>query len=82
MSRTECPDCGSPLKAIKLTDATNRVWGQGSHRVNQQYAPENAEGLMGGFLAGIAPEGNVYGRLCPDCGRILLYAVPMNTDEQ
>ena len=27
MAHTECPDCGTPLRGIKLTDATERMLG-------------------------------------------------------
>ncbi len=77
MAHTECPDCGTPLRGIKLTDATERMMGQGSLRVEQNYSSEDARSSFAG-IAGLQPEGNIYGRLCPDCGRILLYAVPMN----
>ena len=75
MSHTECPDCGAPLRAIKMTDATGQILGEGVQRVEQNYSSEDA---TFGFIGGLTPEGNIYGRLCPDCGRILLYAVPMN----
>jgi hypothetical protein len=74
---TTCPDCGVPLQPIKLVDATERVFGEGAYRVNLTYAAQDAEAPWGGFLGGIQPTGDVYGRICPKCGRILLYAVPM-----
>ena len=77
MGHTECPDCGVALQAIKLTDATERWLDEGSLRVDQKYSAEDAKSGFGG-MAGMHPEGNLYGRLCPKCGRILLYAVPMN----
>lgn len=76
---TTCPDCDTPLHPIKLVDATDRAFGEGAYRVNLNYAAEDAEAPLGGFLGGMAPQGNVYGRLCTRCGRILLYAVPMDT---
>ena len=75
MAHTECPDCGTTLRGIKLTDATERFWSEGTSRVDQQYAAEDSKA---GFMFGIEAEGNIYGRLCTKCGRILLYAVPMN----
>lgn len=38
MAHTECPDCGTTLRGIKLTDATERFWSEGTSRVDQQYA--------------------------------------------
>ncbi len=75
MAHTECPDCGNALRGIKLTDATERFWSDGTARVDQQYAAEDSKA---GFMFGIEAEDNIYGRLCTKCGRILLYAVPMN----
>jgi hypothetical protein len=77
--KTTCPDCGTQLQPIKLVDATERVFGDGAYRVNLSYAAQDAEAPLGGFLGGIAPQGNVYGRICPQCGRILLYANPMES---
>jgi len=82
MAHTQCPDCGAPLQAIKLTDATERWLGEGSFRVDQKYSAEDATSNFGGIFGGVQPEGSLYGRLCPQCGRILLYAVPMNSSSQ
>lgn len=77
MSRTHCPDCNEPLKPFKLVDATQLTWGEGTHRVNLNYAPQDEDMELGGLFGGINPTGDVYARLCTQCGRILLYAVPM-----
>ncbi len=74
-----CPDCGTRLQGIKLVDATERAFGEGAYRVDLSYAPQNADAPLLGLFGGIAPEGKVYGRICPDCGRILLYATPMQS---
>jgi hypothetical protein len=75
-SGTNCPDCAVELRAIKLIDATDRAWGEGTYRVDLTYSAQDAEAV---WLGGIPPQGNVYGRLCTHCGRIFLYAVPMPT---
>ena len=70
---TTCPDCGTELQPIKLIDATNWAMGKGIGHVNLAYAAEDAKS---GFFSGIAPQGTVSGRVCTECGRILLYASP------
>lgn len=77
--RTTCPDCDSPLQAIKLIDATDRFRAEGTYRVNLTYGIQDEEVAAGGFFGGIAPQGQVYARLCAECGRILLYATPMKS---
>jgi hypothetical protein len=76
-SGTTCPDCGVELRGIKLIDATERTFGEGSYRVDLAYAAQEAEAPALGWFGGIAPQGKVYGRLCTHCGRIYLHAVPM-----
>jgi hypothetical protein len=75
--KATCPDCGTQLQAIKLVDATDNIGGEGSYRVNLTYAAQDAQAPMGGWLGGITPKGNVHGRICTQCGRILLYGVPL-----
>lgn len=49
MAHTECPDCGTPLRGIKLTDATERMMGHGSLRVEQNYSSEDANPVLQGW---------------------------------
>jgi hypothetical protein len=69
-----CPDCQTPMRPIKMIDATERAMGGGAFRVELTYAADDAEP---GFFGGIPPEGKVRGSICPQCGQILLYGSPM-----
>ena len=69
-----CPDCKSELHPIRLVDATDRAWGEGTYRVELTYAAYEAPNR---WFGGIPPSGRVEGRMCPNCGRILLYGRPM-----
>ena len=69
-----CPECESPMRPIKMIDATERSLGGGSIHVELTYA---AEGATAGFLGGIPPEGKVRGAICPKCGRIVLYGTSL-----
>ena len=69
--RTECPDCASVLRPIKLIDATEAGWHEGQRHVELAYAAPEATGSF--FLGKIPALGVVKGAICPSCGRILLY---------
>lgn len=73
-ARSTCPDCDTPLQAIKIADATERALGEGVGHVELMYAAHDAEAKWG-WYPGIEAVGRITGRLCPRCGRILLYAV-------
>jgi|AP95_1055475.scaffolds.fasta_scaffold127195_1 hypothetical protein len=77
--QSTCADCSTQLLPIKLVDATERAFGEGAYRVNLTYSTQDAKPPLGGWLGGLEPKGNVYGRLCTQCGRIFLYAVPMDS---
>ena len=74
--RSTCPDCETELQPVKITDATDRAFGEGTYRVELTYAAHEAQAPLGGFLGGIPPLGIVEGRICPKCGRIILYGKP------
>jgi hypothetical protein len=76
MARSTCPDCESPLRPIKLLDATETGWSDhGSQHVELSYAAPKSEG---NFFTGTIPKaGTVKAKVCPDCGRILLFARPV-----
>ena len=69
-----CPDCEVELQRIKLIDATQGPgWDNGGHgHIELSYAASDASRSL--FLGKIDREGVVGGRLCPACGRILMYA--------
>lgn len=73
--RNTCPDCESELQPIKLLDATDPgMGGQGIAHVEIAYAAAHAEAS---FLTRTVPRlGAVKAKLCPTCGRILLYGEP------
>ena len=75
MSRTTCPDCNEELQPIKIIDATRRnpLDFTGLLHVELSYSSIDAKP---GFFYDMKKEGTVQGRLCPKCGRILLYAGP------
>jgi hypothetical protein len=67
--RTTCPDCGGELHPINLIDHGH---------YNTPTSPEYREpGAKQNFWTGKwSNAGKVTAKACPDCGRILLYAVP------
>ncbi|MBN2590319.1 MAG: hypothetical protein JXA96_10690 [Sedimentisphaerales bacterium] len=75
MSRTTCPDCNEELQPIKIIDATLRSAGGSGHgHVELSYSAVDAERSL--FMGAFKREGTIQGKLCPKCGRILLYAGP------
>ena len=75
MSRTTCPDCNEELQDIKIIDATSPgPSNKGIAHVELSYAAPDAERSF--FLHAIPRQGLVKAKLCPKCGRILLYACP------
>jgi hypothetical protein len=73
-SRTTCPDCDGPLRAIRLIDHADR-----HDQFQQEYAAGDAKR---GFWLGFPIEGTVAALVCEDCGRILLYAEPGRRDNE
>lgn len=71
-ARTQCPDCQTELQPIKLLDATDT--GMGGHGISHTEvsyaAPDSAASL---FTRTVPRLGTVQARICPQCGRILLY---------
>lgn len=76
--RRDCPDCKVELRPIKILDATDwgGVWSEDNAGLSHAllaYAAADAERSF--FTKTIQHEGFVQGMLCPDCGRILMYAM-------
>jgi hypothetical protein len=68
----KCPDCGHPMKAIKILDNA----GHGLSRTERELrylAPEAKRSFWTGRLP---IEGRVTACMCDGCGRILLYGEP------
>ena len=75
MTRLNCPDCETELQPIKIIDATMPgCHGEGVAHVELSYSSPDAKPSF--FLHEIEREGKVRARMCPKCGRILLYAYP------
>lgn len=67
--RTTCPDCEGPLVSITLRD-----YGYGRPPDPPEYELDEAPGS---FWMGLKPTaGTIHGRMCAECGRVLLYAKP------
>ena len=70
--RTNCPDCEVELRPIKLLDATNQGMGsEGVGHVEQAYAAENAQASW--YTQTVPKSGTVKAKICPECGRIILF---------
>jgi hypothetical protein len=68
--RTTCPDCQTQMYPIKLIDSTGEYY---THEL-LGYAAGEAERSW--FLGRYKEAGKVAAKMCPDCGRIILHAVP------
>ncbi|MFK7989876.1 MAG: hypothetical protein AB8I08_27905 [Sandaracinaceae bacterium] len=74
MERT-CPDCESPLRPVKVMDATHNLPAKtGGAHVELGYAALDSKPSF--FMKAIPQEGVLRAWICGDCGRALLYAVP------
>ncbi len=72
----ECPDCGQPMRAIKILD--NTYFGvRPGEGVLRYMAPEARRSFWTGRLP---VEGKVAACMCDACGRILLYGEPREAD--
>jgi hypothetical protein len=73
--RTNCPDCQTELQPIKLLDATDTgMGGHGISHTDLSYAaPDSAASL---FTRTVPRLGTVQAKICPHCGRIILYGRP------
>jgi uncharacterized OB-fold protein len=67
--RSTCPDCNGALSDIKIVDMSS-----GAH-MELKYAAGDARKEFPWF-AQYPTKGTLRGKLCEDCGRVLLYAVP------
>jgi len=77
-----CADCKGQTELIKIVDATQPGMTLGvkneksaaSHHIQLQYTAENAE--RSSWSKQFPTAGHLQGRMCTDCGRVVLYAVP------
>ena len=69
--RPDCPECKLPLERIQVMDATLPQDGVGARHVTLSFAATDAQPK--GVLRGINPSGVIFGMMCPECGRVLLY---------
>lgn len=70
-----CPDCKSVMQPIKVIDATSLGMGsEGAGHVPLAYAAPDASRSF--FLGKIQRTGVLTGRICPKCGRVVLYGEP------
>lgn len=68
-SKTTCPDCDSEMRPITLIDT-------GDDNVQQKLGYAIGEPERSWFLGRYAEAGKVNAKMCPTCGRIILYADP------
>ncbi len=72
----DCPDCSTELQPVRLLDATHDLPAKtGGAHVELAYA--SLESKPSFFMRAIPREGVVRAMLCPSCGRMLLYAKPL-----
>jgi hypothetical protein len=68
----KCPDCGQPMKAIRIMDI-----GSSGYRAAQGEMYYMAPEAKRSFWTGRLPvEGKIVACMCDACGRILLYGEP------
>jgi predicted RNA-binding Zn-ribbon protein involved in translation (DUF1610 family) len=70
--RHPCPDCGAPPSRIRLTGGSPDDAGGTGPVVG--YTAEQID--RGWFRGAIPATGAISARVCPDCGRVVLFAVP------
>jgi hypothetical protein len=66
--RTECPDCQTELLPIKLIDRSE-------YHTHQQLSYAVGDAERSWFLGKFEIAGTVRARMCPACGRIVLYGL-------
>ncbi|MEK6239295.1 MAG: hypothetical protein N2C14_31645 [Planctomycetales bacterium] len=73
-----CPDCQAEMTAIRLLDATTTMdfGSESGGHVDLHYAVAEAEVQTGWHERYVPIAGKVAGVMCPNCGRIILIAVP------
>ncbi len=70
--RNHCPDCEFELQPIKLLDATDTgMGGQGIGHTELSYAAPDSAASM--FTRTVPRLGVVLAKICPECGRIILF---------
>ena len=77
-----CVECGGETELIKIVDATQpgmtiNAPGEkspASHHIQLQYTAEDSTRSAWG--AQFPTAGHLRGRMCTECGRVVLYAVP------
>ena len=73
--RSDCPDCDSVLRPVRVMDATHDLpIKTGGAHVELAYAAVDAKPSF--FMRAVPAEGVLRAMLCPECGRAFLYAVP------
>ncbi len=74
-NKPKCPDCSLEMQPIKLLDATDTgMGGQGISHTELSYAAPDS---VASFFTRTVPRlGTVDARICPQCGRIVLYGKP------
>jgi len=68
----KCPDCGHPMKLIRIVDNTGGISTMG-HCELSYTVPDATRSMVAGYFA---VEGTVAACMCEGCGRILLYGAP------
>jgi hypothetical protein len=75
MPRQNCPECETELQPIKIIDATSPgPSDKGIAHVELSYSSPDAKPSF--FSHAIKREGTLKATMCPNCGRVLLYANP------
>jgi hypothetical protein len=70
-----CPGCDLEMQPIRLLDATGTgMGGQGIAHTELSYAATDSVASL--FTRTVPRLGTVHARMCPECGRILLYGRP------
>lgn len=77
-----CVECGGETELIKIVDATQPGMALGatdeksaaSHHIQLQYTAEDS--TRSAWSKQFPTAGHLRGRMCTECGRVALYAVP------
>ena len=67
--RRNCPDCNAKTRVIRLIDHGHR-----NHRQPLSYVAKTADRSV--FTGRYPLSGEIQARMCPECGRVVLYAKP------
>lgn len=83
-----CVECGGTTEVIKIVDATQPGMLIGatdetsaaSHHIQLQYTAEDA--TRSAWSKQFPTAGHLRGKMCTDCGRVVLYAIPKAKDSR